>query len=79
MTSEHLLASSNTLGPAVAEALGIDASKCTRLSIHLEPDCAVKVRAEFLADDADAQRLIGVLSTVGKSYELIERRAAGMG
>jgi hypothetical protein len=64
-------ATSNTLGPQIAAAIGMPTHNLVGFTLRFQADKIVRCDAEFLIDGHDAT---GITQLIGKSYVVMERR-----
>jgi hypothetical protein len=64
-------ATSHTLGPQIAEAIGMPTHNLVRFTLRFQPDEMVRCDAEYLVDDHAAT---GMTQLIDKSYIVMERR-----
>jgi len=63
-------ATSNTLGPQIAAAIGISTHNLVSFTLRFQADEMVRCDAEYLVDDHAAT---GITQLIGKSYVVMER------
>ena len=63
-------ATSNTLGPQIAAAIGMPTHNLLSFTLRFQADEIVRCDAEYLVDDHAAT---GITQTIGKSYTVMER------
>ena len=64
-------ATSNTLGPQIAAAIGMPTHNLVGFTLRFQADEIVRCDAEYLVDDHAAT---GITQLIGKSYVVMERR-----
>ena len=66
-------ATSNTLGPQIAAAIGMPTHNLVGFTLRFQADEIVRCDAEYLVDDHAAT---GITQLIGKSYVVMEREPA---
>jgi hypothetical protein len=64
-------ATSNTLGPQIAAAIGMPTHNLVSFTLRFQADEMVRCDAEYLVDDHAAT---GITQLIGKSYIVMERK-----
>ena len=64
-------ATSNTLGPQIAAAIGMPTHNLVGFTLRFQADEMVRCDAEYLVDDHAAT---GITQLIGKTYAVMERR-----